>query len=93
MLNSHLRKLSIRPTWRIHFCSNLWGWKEDLLGYRSEKFQTVMIQNFGDTAESFSDISAKEIGKLGLLFWEIPTTIFRKGVHWIAHLEEAHIYI
>ena len=64
--NSHLGKLSISPTWRIHFCSNLWGWKEDISGYLSDKFQTVRIRNFGDTAESISDISAEKIRKLGL---------------------------
>ena len=64
--NSHLGKIRISPTWRIHLCSNLWGWKEDISGYLNEKFQTVRIRNFGDKAESISDISAKEIGKLGL---------------------------
>ena len=63
---SHLGKLSINPTWRIHLCSNLWGWKEDLLGYHSEKFQTLRIRNFGDTTKSISVIFAEEIGKLGL---------------------------
>src|SRR5713101_3413372 len=34
--NSHLGTLNISPTWRIHFCSNLWGWKEYISGYFSE---------------------------------------------------------
>jgi len=50
-----------------------------------------MSNYFGDTAEMVSVISAEEIGKLGLLFWELPSTVFRKGVHWKTHLEEVYI--
>ena len=64
--NSHLGNIWISPTWRIHFWSNLWGWKEDLSGYHSENFQTIRILNLEDTAEAISVISAEEIGKLGL---------------------------
>ena len=66
MMNNHLGKIDISPTWRINFCSNLWGWKEDLSEYHSENFQTLRIRNFGDTSEAISVISAEEIEKLGL---------------------------
>ena len=46
----HLGKIRISLTWRFHFCSNLWGWKEDLSGYHIENFHTLMIQNFRDTS-------------------------------------------
>ena len=61
--NSHLGKLGLSPTWRIQFCSNLWGWKEDISSYLNAKFQTVRSRNFGDTAESISDNSTEEIGE------------------------------
>ena len=36
-------------------------------------------------------LTQEEIGKLGLPVWELLSTIFRKGVHWIACLEEVYI--
>ena len=59
--NTHLGKLNISPTWRIHFYSNLWGWKEYLLVYHSEKFQTLRIRNIRDTVESISIIFEKKL--------------------------------
>ena len=50
--------------------------------------QKYESSNFRDIIEIVSGISAKEIGKLGL-----PSTIFRKGVHWTAQLEEIYISI
>ena len=70
LLNSpeiaHLGKTNISPNWRNQFCSNLRCWKEDMRGYLSTKFQTQRSSNFGETAETVTDISAGEIGKLGL---------------------------
>ena len=65
--NSHLGKMNISPTWRIHICSNLWGWKEDISSYLNAKFHTLRSQKFGDTTEAISVIFVEEIGKLGLL--------------------------
>ena len=50
--------------------------------------QTYESSNFRDIIEIVSGISAKEIGKLGL-----PSTVFRKGVHWTAQIEEIYISI
>ena len=29
----------------------------------------------------------------GFLFWDLPSTVFRKGVHWTNQVEEIYIYI
>ena len=58
MLNSpeirHLGKIRISPNWWNQFFSNLWGWKEDILGYLGATFQTHRSCNFGDTIETRS---------------------------------------
>jgi len=58
-------------------------------GYLSEKFQTHRISNFGDIAETVTGISAEEIRKLGLPIPGVSSTVFRKGVHWTAHLKRS----
>ena len=61
--NSHLWKLDISPTWRIQFFSKIWGWKEYIPGYLSEKFHIMRSRNFRDTIEEISDNYVEEIGK------------------------------
>ena len=46
-----------------------------------------MSSNLGDTIETVSEISAEEIGKLGLPVLGASLHYFQKGVHWIASLE------
>ena len=57
------------------------------------KFQTQRSINLGYITKIVTGISAEEIGKLGLLFRELPSTVFRKGVLWTAPFEEIYIYI
>ena len=57
------------------------------------KFHTQRSINFRYTIEIVSDMYAKEIGKLGFLLWGLPSTVFRKGVHWTDHLEEIYLSI
>ena len=57
------------------------------------KFYTQMSSTFWDTTETVSRISAEEIGKLGLPVPTTSSTVFRKGVHCIACLEEVYISI
>ena len=52
------------------------------------KFQTHRSSNLGDIIETVIGIYAEEIGKLGL-----PSTIFRKGVHWTDPFEEIYTSI
>ena len=61
-VTGHLGKMIINPSWW-----NLWCWIRDMWGYPSTKFQTQRSSNFGDITETVTDISAEEIGKLGLL--------------------------
>ena len=44
--------------------------------------------NFRDITETVTGIYAEEIGKL-----ELPSTVFRKGVHWKNRFEEIYISI
>ena len=63
---SHLGKTLISPNWWNQFWWNLWCWNKDWRGYLSTKFYTYRSISFGYTAETVSDISVEEIGKLGL---------------------------
>ena len=83
----------ISPTWRIHFCSNLWGWKDDISSYLKEKFQNVRSRNFGDTAESISGISADKIGKLGLpVLGDSLHCFHKRSTLDISHLRGPYFY-
>ena len=62
-------------------------------GYLSAKFQTQRSINFRDIIETVTGMSAEEIGKLGLPVPGLPSTVFRKGVHWIDPFEEIYLSI
>ena len=82
MLNSpeisHLGKTLISPNWWNQFFWNLRFWKEDRRGYVGTKFQTQWSCTFEDTAETISDISVEETGKLGLLVTRASLHCFQK---------------
>ena len=66
-VTGHLGKIIISPNWWNQFWWNMCFWIRDMLGCLITKFQTHMCSNFGDIIEIVIDISAEEIGKLGLL--------------------------
>ena len=65
-VTGHLWKRIINLKWWKQFWWNLWCWIRDMWSYLREKFQIYRSINLGDIIETVTDISADEIGKLGL---------------------------
>ena len=62
----HLGEMIISNNWWNQFWWNLWCWNRDNRGYLCVNFHTQRSGYFRDTIDSISEMSAKEIGKLGL---------------------------
>ena len=58
---------------------------------QSFKHRGVLISEIRQ--KHYQEFPQKKLVNQGFLFWELPSTVFRKGVHWTAQLEEIYISI